>query len=85
MKSLLALRDVGRESEAESVRFYGRRVTKAGPEVKDGFSIADAQQVLSGRHLHRIPDFGKRLRSAGEGFFADVSIAMAHGRAFMAH
>ena len=33
-KSLLALRSVGRESEAESVRFHGRRVTKVGPEVK---------------------------------------------------
>jgi hypothetical protein len=32
----LALRGVGRESEAESVRFYGRRVTKVGPEVKPG-------------------------------------------------
>jgi hypothetical protein len=30
-KSLLALRGVGRESEAESVRFHGRRVTKSGP------------------------------------------------------
>ncbi len=36
-KSLLALRGVGPESEAESVRFYGRRVTKVGPEVKQGF------------------------------------------------
>ena len=35
-KSLLALRGVGRESEAESVRFHGRRVTKVGPEVKHG-------------------------------------------------
>ena len=33
-KSLLALRGVGPESEAESVRFHGRRVTKVGPEVK---------------------------------------------------
>ena len=33
-KSLLALRGVGPESEAESVRFYGRRVTRVGPEVK---------------------------------------------------
>ena len=33
-KSLLALRGVGPESEAESVRFRGRRVTKVGPEVK---------------------------------------------------
>jgi hypothetical protein len=35
-KSLLALRGVGPESEAESVRFHGRRVTKVGPEVKHG-------------------------------------------------
>jgi hypothetical protein len=27
----VALRRVGRESEAESVRFHGRRVTKVGP------------------------------------------------------
>ena len=33
---LLALRGVGPESEAESVRFYERRVTKVGPEVKHG-------------------------------------------------
>ena len=40
-KSLLALRDVGPESEAESVRFHGRRVTKVGPEVKHGlFRVA---------------------------------------------
>jgi hypothetical protein len=32
----LALRGVGPESEAESVRFHGRRVTKVGPEVKHG-------------------------------------------------
>jgi hypothetical protein len=35
-KSLLALRGVGRDSEAEGVRFHGRRVTKVGPEVKHG-------------------------------------------------
>ena len=33
-KSLFALLDVGPESEAESVRFHGRKVTKVGPEVK---------------------------------------------------
>ena len=32
----MALRGVGPESEAESVRFHGRRVTRAGPEVKHG-------------------------------------------------
>jgi hypothetical protein len=32
----LALRGVGPESEAESVRFHGRRVTKVDPEVKHG-------------------------------------------------
>jgi hypothetical protein len=35
-KSLLALRGVGPESEAESVRFHGRRVTKVGSGVKHG-------------------------------------------------
>ena len=38
-KSLLALRGVGPESEAESVRFHGRRVTKVGPRVKHGLSV----------------------------------------------
>ena len=33
----------------------------------------------------RVSDFGKCLRSAGEGFFADVDIAVAHGGAFMAN
>ena len=38
----MALRGVGPESEAESVRFHGRRVTKAGPEVEHGlFRIAE--------------------------------------------
>ena len=32
----MALRSVGPESEAESVRFHGRRVTRVGPEVKCG-------------------------------------------------
>jgi hypothetical protein len=32
-----------------------------------------------------ISDFGKRAGSAGEGFFADMGIPVAHGRAFMAH
>ena len=36
-----ALWGVGRESEAESVRFHGRRVTGSGPEVKHGlFRVA---------------------------------------------
>ena len=35
-KSLLALRGVGPESEAGSVRFHERRVTRVGPEVKHG-------------------------------------------------
>jgi hypothetical protein len=50
----LALRGVGPESEAESVRFRGHRVTKVGPEVKHvlsqvaahNSSISDPQQVL---------------------------------------
>jgi hypothetical protein len=40
-KSPLALRGVGRESEAESMRFHGRRVTSVRPEVKLGlFRVA---------------------------------------------
>jgi hypothetical protein len=35
-KSLLALRGVGPESEAESGRFHGRRVAKVSSEVKQG-------------------------------------------------
>jgi hypothetical protein len=35
-KLLLALRGVGPESEAESVRFHGREVTKVGREIKHG-------------------------------------------------
>jgi hypothetical protein len=36
-KSLLAVRGVGRESEAESVRFPWAQSDKSGPEVKHGF------------------------------------------------
>jgi hypothetical protein len=64
-KSLLALRGVGPESEAESVRFHGRRVTKVGPGVKHGFlgcgagskfSITNPQQVFPfGEHRCCIP------------------------------
>ena len=32
----MALQGVGPESEAESVRFHGRSVTKVGPKVKEG-------------------------------------------------
>ena len=35
-KSLLALRGVGAESEAESVRFHGRRVTKVARKSNTG-------------------------------------------------
>jgi hypothetical protein len=46
-KSLLALRGVGRESQAESVRFHGRRVTKAGG--KSNMRFGDGQPaVLAG-------------------------------------
>ena len=39
----MALRGVGPESEAESTRFNGRRVTRVGPEVKHGRRrLADA-------------------------------------------
>jgi hypothetical protein len=54
--AFLALRGVGPECEAESLRFHWRRVTKVGPGVKHGFlglrgrarkfSITDPQQVL---------------------------------------
>ena len=47
-KSLLALPGVGRESEAESVRFHGRRVTKVGPEVKHGPEVGTAEQGARG-------------------------------------
>jgi hypothetical protein len=33
----------------------------------------------------RFSDFGKRLRSADKCFHADVGVAVAHGRAFMAN
>ena len=46
-KSLLALRGVGPESEAESVRFDRRRVTKVGPEVKRGLSQVAARNSQS--------------------------------------
>ena len=36
----MARRGVGSESEVESVRFLGRRVTKVGPEVKHGLPKA---------------------------------------------
>ena len=44
----MALRGVGPESEAESVHFQGRRVTKVSPGVNSGlqFSISNSQQVL---------------------------------------
>jgi hypothetical protein len=35
-KSLLTLREVGPKSEAESLHFHGRRVTKVAPAVKHG-------------------------------------------------
>jgi hypothetical protein len=42
----LAVRGVGQESQAESVRFHGRRVTKVGPEVKHGlFRVAGRARV----------------------------------------
>jgi hypothetical protein len=48
-KSLLAVRGVGRESEAESVRFHGRRVIKVGPEVKHG-GLGAAEQGVREAH-----------------------------------
>ena len=53
-KSLLALRGVGPESEAESVRFHRRRVTRVGPEVKHGlFRVAGRAFTYA---AHRVPD-----------------------------
>ena len=48
-KSLLALRGVGPESEAESVRFYGRRVTRVGPEVKHEKAAAGGLEAAEQR------------------------------------
>jgi hypothetical protein len=47
-KSLLALRGVGRESQAESVRFHGRRVTKGGPQVKAAAGWLGAAEQMQG-------------------------------------
>ena len=77
-KSLLALRGIGPECEAESVRFHGRRVTKVGPGVKSRafsdcgggpckFSITDPQQVLplaSERSATQFSQEGPRIRRA---------------------
>jgi hypothetical protein len=38
-KSLLTLREVGPKSEAESLHFHGRRVTKVAPAVKHGRTV----------------------------------------------
>jgi hypothetical protein len=52
-KSLLALQGVGRESEAESVRFYGRTVTKVGPEVKHGQRARAAERCSKKGSIRR--------------------------------
>ena len=72
-KSLLALRSVGRESEAESVRFHGRRVTKVGPEVKHEL-IGNRFWPLRGRRLIRLwsayfSESGHLRRSQGDARF----------------
>ena len=41
--------------------------------------------VTPTRIRSRISDLGKRLRSAGKRLLAYVSVAVAHGRALMAH
>jgi hypothetical protein len=51
-KLLLALRDVGPESEAESMRFDGRRVTKVGPEVKHGLPREGWAPLNKGLEAH---------------------------------
>ena len=55
-KSLLALRGVGPESEAESVRFHGRRVTKVGPEVKHGSEHGGPLNKGCERRTRALPD-----------------------------
>ena len=47
-KSLLALGSVGPKSEAESVRFHGRRVTKGGPQVKAAAGWLGAAEQMQG-------------------------------------
>ena len=47
-KSLLAVRGVGRESEAESVRFQGCTVTKVGPEGKHALWGRSAARTFAG-------------------------------------
>jgi hypothetical protein len=62
-KSLLALRGVGPESEAESVRFHGRRVTKVGPEVKScRRGLGAAEQGVQEAHLGAAGRFRWRRR-----------------------
>ena len=53
----MALRGVGPECEAESLRFHWRRVTKVGPEVKHGLSHIRANSK-------------NWLRRDGTGYFA---------------
>ena len=47
----MALLGVGRESEAESMTFHRRRVTKVGPEVKHG-GCARRRLYLKGAALN---------------------------------
>jgi hypothetical protein len=71
-KSLLALRGVGPESEAESVRFHGRRVTKVAPfGVDRQGELLPEPCGLRGRkgngarlqiHVAPSPHSGKRLK-----------------------
>jgi hypothetical protein len=49
-KSLSALRGVGPESEADSVRFHGRRVTKVGRAVKHGGRDWGAEEGVQEAH-----------------------------------
>jgi hypothetical protein len=53
----LALRGVGPESEAESVRFHGRRVTKVGPGVKPSF--CHGQLGCSPQALAYLANYGR--------------------------
>ena len=59
-KSLLALRGVGPESEAESVRFHGRRVTKVGREVKQALEAAEQGCQRRTRALPAVSGGGER-------------------------
>jgi hypothetical protein len=74
-KLLLALRGVGRESQAESVRFHRRRVTEMALEVKPLIRVgilAERDRFIA--HLH---EFQAQRSDVGEKI---VSSKFRHGR-----